>query len=84
MGILKPRKELITLIKLIEEPCPHCKGKGVLKTGYDTEQIICLTCGIKTIIEIGNYYDEGFMDGTYVKNYWINGNVGFNSKILKV
>ena len=72
------------MVKLIEEPCPHCKGKGVLKIGYDIEQIICLSCGARTIVEVGDYYDEGFMNGSYVKSYWNNGNVDFNGRILKI
>lgn len=71
------------MIKIISTPCSHCGGTGVLKTGYDSEQIICLTCGIRTIIEIGDYYDEGFMDGSYVKNDWCHGNVNFDNRILR-
>ena len=69
-------------MKIIEKPCPHCGGTGILKTGYDTEQIICLTCGIRTPIEIGDYYDEGFMDGSYALNDWNKGKVNFDERIL--
>ena len=63
--------------------CQHCKGKGLLKTTYDKEQIICLTCGIRTPIEVGDYYDEAFMDGSYVIPYWKAGKVNFTERILK-
>lgn len=70
-------------MKIVEEHCKHCGGKGLLKTGYDTEQIICLTCGIRTNIEVGDYYDEGCMDGTYALSDWNKGKVNFESRILK-
>lgn len=56
-------------------PCPKCGGNGILKTTYDTEQIVCENCGCHTEKEVGDYYDEGFMDGSYVIPQWNNGQV---------
>lgn len=69
--------------KIVEKPCIHCNGIGILKTSWDREQIICLTCGICTAIEIGDYYGEAFMDGRYVIPQWETGNVDFMERILK-
>lgn len=50
--------------------CCKCGGKGKLITTYDTEQVICESCKVRTNIEMGDYYDEGFMDGSYVIPQW--------------
>lgn len=39
-------------------------------TGYDFEYVICEKCKCKTETEIGDYYDEGYMDGSYVIPRW--------------
>lgn len=57
------------------KPCPKCGGKGILKTTYDTEWVECEKCGVKTEIEIGDYYDEGFMNGSYAIPKWNKGQV---------
>ena len=69
-------------MKIISELCHHCGGTGILKTGWDTEQIICITCGARTKIEYGDYYDEGFMDGRYVIPQWNKGSIDFKERIL--
>lgn len=51
-------------------PCPRCGGKPKLVTGYDFEYVICENCKCKTETEIGDYYDEGYMDGSYVIPRW--------------
>lgn len=51
-------------------PCPRCGGKPNLVTGYDFEYVICEKCKCKTETEIGDYYDEGYMDGSYVIPRW--------------
>ena len=65
------------------KPCPICGCKAKLITTYDREQIICTYCKARTEIEIGDYYDEGFMDGSYVIPQWNRGDVNNTSKILK-
>jgi uncharacterized protein (DUF983 family) len=55
--------------------CPKCGGKGILKTTYDTEQVVCEKCGAETVEEWGDYYDEGCMDGMYVIPKWNRGEV---------
>ena len=48
------------------KPCPFCGGEAVVHTDYDTEWIECTQCHCSTAKQAGDYYDEGFMDGTYV------------------
>lgn len=67
----------------IMNPCPMCGGKGKLITTYDTEQIICSCCGSKTKKEVGDYYDEGFMDGSYVVKDWNSGIIHKSKKYKK-
>lgn len=55
-------------IKLL--PCPFCGGEAELHTDYDTEWIECTQCHCSTAKQAGDYYDEGFMDGTYVIPIW--------------
>ncbi|WP_125153651.1 Lar family restriction alleviation protein [Clostridium rectalis] len=53
--------------------CSKCGGEGILKTTYDTEWVECKNCGIRTEKEVGDYYDEGFMDGSYAIPKWNKG-----------
>lgn len=63
--------------------CCRCGGEGKLITTYDKEQIVCKNCKVRTAIEYGDYYDEGFMDGLYVIPQWNRGEVNFLEKLLK-
>lgn len=65
------------------KPCPICGYKAKLITTYDKEQVICTNCKVRTEIEVGDYYDEGFMDGTYVIPKWNKGDINNTSRILK-
>lgn len=51
-------------------PCPFCGGEAEARTGYDSEYAICTQCGARTATTVGDYYDEGFMDGTYALAHW--------------
>lgn len=55
--------------------CIKCSGEGELITTYDTEQVICKNCGVKTEKEVGDYDDEGFIHGDYVIPRWNRGEV---------
>jgi hypothetical protein len=50
--------------------CPKCGGEPETITTYDTEYVQCKICGHKGEIYVGDYYDEGFMDGTYAIHFW--------------
>lgn len=65
------------------KPCSKCGGNGKLITTYDKEQVICERCGVRTKIEVGDYYDEACMDGLYVIPQWNAGKVNFDEKILR-
>lgn len=56
-------------------PCPKCGGMAILVVDYDFEYVICADCGSKTETIIGDYYDEGFMDGSYCIHRWNNGSI---------
>ncbi|MDU4953775.1 hypothetical protein HF846_04125 [Clostridium cadaveris] len=57
------------------KPCPKCGGEGELNIGYDTEKVVCKQCGAKTHTFVGDYYDEGFMDGEVATAWWNRGEV---------
>lgn len=57
------------------KPCPKCGGEGELDIGYDTEKVVCKQCGAKTRTFVGDYYDEGFMDGDVATAWWNGGEV---------
>lgn len=57
------------------KPCPKCGGEGELDIGYDTEKVVCKQCGAKTRTFVGDYYDEGFMDGDVATAWWNRGEV---------
>lgn len=62
-------------IVYVDKPCVKCGGKGVLHTTYDTERVECESCGAKTRTEVGDYYDEACMDGSYVIPKWNKGEI---------
>ena len=53
-------------------PCARCGStRGpYARTTYDEEQLFCPDCGAKTFRYIGDYYDEGFMDGSSCESAW--------------
>lgn len=59
-------------IKTSEElkTCPFCGGEAEISTTYDTEWIECAVCHARSPVLVGDYYDEGFMDGRYAAQMW--------------
>lgn len=53
-------------------PCARCgSARGpYARTSYDEEQLFCPDCGAKTFRYFGDYYDEGFMDGSNCESAW--------------
>lgn len=60
---------------MILRPCRKCGGAAVIHTGWDTEYIECSVCGAKTEVYVGDYYDEGFMDGSFAAQWWNDGKI---------
>jgi hypothetical protein len=52
--------------------CPKCGGRPKLRLGYDTEYVECTKCGFSTEVCVGDYYDEGFMNGDMAIPIWNN------------
>lgn len=51
-------------------PCPFCGGKAKVHVTYETEFVTCTKCGCRTEVIVGDYYDEGFMDGLQALEKW--------------
>ena len=58
-----------------QKHCPVCNSEGIIHAGWDDETAICTNCGSHTETEIGDYYDEGFMDGRYCLQDWNKGKI---------
>lgn len=61
-------------------PCPFCGSEAEVHITYDAEWIECKGCHLKTEAVIGDYYDEGFMDGSIAIKRW-NTRVGVKEKM---
>lgn len=49
--------------------CSNCHVKPYLELAYDWERVTCPVCGANTEY-VGDYYDEGFMDGAEAIGQW--------------
>lgn len=51
-------------------PCPFCGGEAKVHVTYETEFVTCTKCGCRTETTVGDYCDEGFMDGSQAIKKW--------------